>query len=146
MASVTRYARLDERSNAYRATPLGHAVCASGLEPPQGQLLFQEMQQARSCISLDTDLHVCYLVTPDSLLTVDWDVYKKALAYLSPQNAGWHNASSYVWTWLTRRNSRRLPNSTVQSVDGQRIISRKTATVWKNVLVCATSRAVCLLN
>ena len=29
-------ARLDERSNAYRATPLGHAVCSSGLEPQQG--------------------------------------------------------------------------------------------------------------
>ena len=51
-------ARLDERSRAYRATPLGHAVCASGLEPPVGHLLFQELQQARSCMSLDTDLHV----------------------------------------------------------------------------------------
>ena len=64
-------ARLDQRSNSYKATPLGLAVCASALEPQQGHVLFQELQRSRSCISLDTDLQVCYLVTPDSPLSVD---------------------------------------------------------------------------
>lgn len=119
-------ARLDERSNAYRATPLGHAVCASGLEPPQGQLLFQEMQQARSCISLDTDLHVCYLVTPDSLLTVDWDVYKKALAYLSAAERRVAQRIKLRLDLVDQAQFQgRLPNSTVQSVDGQRIIRQE---------------------
>lgn len=123
-------ARLDERSNAYRATPLGHAVCASGLEPPQGQLLFQEMQQARSCISLDTDLHVCYLVTPDSLLTVDWDVYKKALAYLSAAERRVAQRIKLRLDLVDQAQFQgRLPNSTVQSVDGQRIIRFYSALV-----------------
>lgn len=116
-------ARLDERSNAYRATPLGHAVCASGLEPQQGQLLFQEMQQARSCISLDTDLHVCYLVTPDSLLTVDWNVYKKVLCHLCAAERRVAQRIKLRHDLVDQAQFQgRLPNSTLQSVDGQRIV------------------------
>eukprot|EP00434_Breviolum_minutum_P035670 symbB.v1.2.031581.t1/scaffold3682.1/size52094/4 len=123
-------ARLDERSNAYRATPLGHAVCASGLEPQQGQLLFQEMQQARSCISLDTDLHVCYLVTPDSLLTVDWNVYKKVLCHLSAAERRVAQRIKLRHDLVDQAQFQgRLPNSTLQSVDGQRIVRFYSALV-----------------
>lgn len=76
--------RLDERVQAYSTTPLGQAVCSSGLEPGQGYFLWQELQRARPCVSLDTDLHICYLVTPaEGSVTVDWNVYARVLNHLS---------------------------------------------------------------
>lgn len=76
--------RLDERAQAYFATPLGRAVCASSLEPQQGYFLWQELERARPCISLDTDLHICYLVTPpDGHIAVDWSIYRRVLQHLS---------------------------------------------------------------
>jgi replicative superfamily II helicase len=76
--------RLDERVQSYIATPLGRAVCASTLEPQQGYFLWQELQRARPCISLDTDLHICYLVTPpDSGLPVDFKIFSQVLRHLS---------------------------------------------------------------
>ena len=52
-------ARLDERSKAYyRATPLGQAVCASGLEPQQGSLgRFEDGDSYLFCI-------VCFFSGP----------------------------------------------------------------------------------
>ena len=51
-------ARRDEKSGACRATNLGQAVCAAGVEPLAGHFLYEELKEARSCMSLDTDLHV----------------------------------------------------------------------------------------
>eukprot|EP00929_Paragymnodinium_shiwhaense_P102803 TRINITY_DN66034_c0_g1_i2.p1 TRINITY_DN66034_c0_g1~~TRINITY_DN66034_c0_g1_i2.p1 ORF type:complete len:2071 (-),score=351.10 TRINITY_DN66034_c0_g1_i2:81-6293(-) len=76
--------RLDERIQSYVATPLGRAVCACGVEPQQGLFLWRELGKARPCISLDTDLHICYLVTPpDSSIIVDWPTFSRVLRCLS---------------------------------------------------------------
>eukprot|EP00927_Polykrikos_kofoidii_P021323 TRINITY_DN20209_c0_g1_i2.p1 TRINITY_DN20209_c0_g1~~TRINITY_DN20209_c0_g1_i2.p1 ORF type:complete len:1747 (-),score=230.84 TRINITY_DN20209_c0_g1_i2:568-5808(-) len=76
--------RLDERAQSYSATPLGRAVCACGVEPQQGVFLFRELERARACVSLDTDLHICYLVTPsEAREAVDWSIFSRALRFLS---------------------------------------------------------------
>jgi len=58
------------------ATPLGKACLAASVPPREGLFLFEELQKARRCFVLDTELHVIYLVTPLSsgcqIGTVDW--------------------------------------------------------------------------
>jgi DNA polymerase theta len=46
----------------YVPTPLGLACLAASLPPDEGLLLFTELQKARQCFVLDTELHVIYEV------------------------------------------------------------------------------------
>ncbi|PZC85504.1 hypothetical protein B5X24_HaOG216612 [Helicoverpa armigera] len=48
----------------YVATPLGKACLSSSMAPNDGLSLFCELQKARQCLVLETDLHLIYLVTP----------------------------------------------------------------------------------
>ena len=65
-----------ERESRWVATPLGKACLAASVPPREGLFLFEELQKARRCFVLDTELHVIYLVTPLSsgcqIGTVDW--------------------------------------------------------------------------
>lgn len=65
-----------ERESRWIATPLGKACLAASIPPREGLFLFEELQKARRCFVLDTELHVIYLVTPLSsgcqIGTVDW--------------------------------------------------------------------------
>ncbi|CAJ1405094.1 unnamed protein product [Effrenium voratum] len=116
-------ARLDQRSNSYKATPLGLAVCASALEPQQGHVLFQELQRSRSCISLDTDLQVCYLVTPDSPLSVDWATYRRVLCHLSSAERRVAQRIALRVDLVDQAQFQgRLSNSILQSADGMRVV------------------------
>ncbi|CAB3236758.1 unnamed protein product [Arctia plantaginis] len=60
----------------YVATPLGKACLASSMAPNDGLSLFCELQRARQCLVLETDLHLIYLVTPYSVSSqwgnMDW--------------------------------------------------------------------------
>lgn len=51
----------------YVATPLGKACLSSSMSPQDGLALFKELQKARECFVLETDLHMIYLVTPYSI-------------------------------------------------------------------------------
>lgn len=57
-------------------TRLGLACLSSSMPPKDGFLLFSELQKARQCFVLDTELHAIYLVTPFSvayqLQDIDW--------------------------------------------------------------------------
>ncbi|KMQ92613.1 dna polymerase theta-like protein [Lasius niger] len=68
-----------ERESRWIATPLGKACLAASIPPREGLFLFEELQKARRCFVLDTELHVIYLVTPLSagcqIGTVDWMVF-----------------------------------------------------------------------
>ncbi|XP_029175852.1 DNA polymerase theta [Nylanderia fulva] len=68
-----------ERETRWVATPLGKACLAASIPPREGLFLFEELQKARRCFVLDTELHVIYLVTPLSagcqIGTVDWMVF-----------------------------------------------------------------------
>lgn len=68
-----------ERESRWIATPLGKACLAASIPPREGLFLFEELQKARRCFVLDTELHVIYLVTPLSagcqIVTVDWMVF-----------------------------------------------------------------------
>jgi DNA polymerase theta len=46
----------------YVPTPLGLACLAASLPPDEGLLLFNELQRARQCFVLDTDLHIIHEV------------------------------------------------------------------------------------
>ncbi|XP_029680400.1 DNA polymerase theta-like, partial [Formica exsecta] len=68
-----------ERESRWIATPLGKACLAASIPPREGLFLFEELQKARRCFVLDTELHVIYLVTPLSagcqIGTVDWMMF-----------------------------------------------------------------------
>uniref|UniRef100_A0A0C9Q746 POLQ protein n=1 Tax=Fopius arisanus TaxID=64838 RepID=A0A0C9Q746_9HYME len=61
------------------ATQLGKACLAASVPPKDGLFLFQELEKARKCFVLDTELHVIYLVTPFSSSSligqVDWSIF-----------------------------------------------------------------------
>ena len=61
------------------ATPLGKACLAAAITPRDGLYLFEELQKARRCIALDTELHILYLVTPydsgSQINQIDWINY-----------------------------------------------------------------------
>lgn len=56
--------RLQEEcvGHKYVPTPLGLACLAASLPPDEGLLLFNELQRARQCFVLDTELHIIYEV------------------------------------------------------------------------------------
>ncbi|UYV70405.1 POLQ [Cordylochernes scorpioides] len=60
----------------FHPTKLGLAVLASSLSPDEGLRVFTELQKARQCFVLDSDLHLIYQVTPpyisDMLEQIDW--------------------------------------------------------------------------
>ncbi|XP_013200333.2 DNA polymerase theta [Amyelois transitella] len=66
----------DGNENRYVATPLGKACLSSSMAPNDGLSLFCELQKARQCLVLETDLHLIYLVTPYSVSSqwgeIDW--------------------------------------------------------------------------
>ncbi|XP_011146257.1 DNA polymerase theta isoform X2 [Harpegnathos saltator] len=65
-----------EKETRWIATSLGKACLAASVPPREGLFLFEELQKARRCFVLDTELHVIYLVTPlgsgSQIETVDW--------------------------------------------------------------------------
>nr|XP_026496827.1 DNA polymerase theta-like [Vanessa tameamea] len=66
----------DGDSSKYVATSLGRACLSSSMAPNDGLSLFCELQKARQCLVLETDLHLIYLVTPYSVSSqwnnIDW--------------------------------------------------------------------------
>ncbi|XP_043272294.1 DNA polymerase theta [Venturia canescens] len=58
------------------ATQLGKACLAASIPPTDGLFIFEELQKARKCFVLDTELHVVYLVTPinssNQIGQIDW--------------------------------------------------------------------------
>ncbi|XP_050343845.1 DNA polymerase theta isoform X1 [Nymphalis io] len=63
-------------NSKYVATSLGKACLSSSMAPNDGLSLFCELQKARQCLVLETDLHLIYLVTPYSVScqwnNIDW--------------------------------------------------------------------------
>lgn len=66
----------DEEEMQYVATSLGKACLSASMAPNDGLSLFLELQKARQCLVLETDLHLIYLVTPYSVSSqwgdIDW--------------------------------------------------------------------------
>lgn len=66
----------DGQEMHYVATPLGKACLSASMSPNDGLSLFMELQKARQCLVLETDLHLIYLVTPYSVSSqwgdIDW--------------------------------------------------------------------------
>ena len=52
----------DGKGQKFMPTQLGAAILSSSLSPDEGLLVFAELQKARRCFVLDTDLHLIYLV------------------------------------------------------------------------------------
>ncbi|XP_045518673.1 DNA polymerase theta [Pieris brassicae] len=72
---LIRFQKVDDEER-YVATSLGKACLSSSMAPNDGLSLFCELQKARQCIVLETDLHLIYLVTPYSVSSqwadLDW--------------------------------------------------------------------------
>ncbi|XP_026825794.1 DNA polymerase theta isoform X2 [Ooceraea biroi] len=76
-----------ERESRWIATSLGKACLAASVPPREGLVLFEELQKARRCFVLDTELHVIYLVTPLSagcqIGTIDWMTFNELWSTMS---------------------------------------------------------------
>lgn len=69
----------EDGSSRYVATGLGKACLSSSLPPEEGLALFTELEKARQCFVLETELHLIYLVTPYSACNqwnnLDWMLF-----------------------------------------------------------------------
>ncbi|XP_030370750.1 DNA polymerase theta [Scaptodrosophila lebanonensis] len=78
----------ETETQRYVATRLGCACLASSMPPTDGLILFAELQKARRCFVLESELHAVYLVTPYSvcyqLQDLDWLLYLDMWEKLSP--------------------------------------------------------------
>lgn len=74
-----RLQTVEDGSSRYVATGLGKACLSSSLPPEEGLALFAELEKARQCFVLDTELHLIYLVTPYSACNqwanLDWMLF-----------------------------------------------------------------------
>ncbi|XP_058794541.1 DNA polymerase theta [Phymastichus coffea] len=77
----------EENEQRIVATCLGKACLSASIAPREGLFLFEELQRARKCFVLDTELHVIYLVTPfntgSQISTIDWMSYAELWRSLS---------------------------------------------------------------
>lgn len=81
--------RLQKTDEGHRwvATAFGKACLAASIPPKDGLFLLEELQKARRCFVLDTELHVIYLVTPlssgNQIGTIDWMTFLELWKTLS---------------------------------------------------------------
>lgn len=65
--------------SAFLITVSVYSCVASSMPPSEGFLLFSELQKARQCFVMESELHAVYLVTPFSvcyqLQDIDWLAY-----------------------------------------------------------------------
>jgi replicative superfamily II helicase len=76
---TNEFLRLQDGTGQYVATSLGRACLSSSIPPEDGLSLFTELEKARQCFVLETELHLIYLVTPYSAChqwgNLDWMFY-----------------------------------------------------------------------
>nr|XP_033330017.1 DNA polymerase theta isoform X2 [Megalopta genalis] len=76
-----------EEEHRWVATAFGKACLAASIPPRDGLFLLEELQKARRCFALDTELHVIYLVTPlssgNQIGSIDWMIYLELWKMLS---------------------------------------------------------------
>lgn len=74
-----RLRKTNGEDEQYVATSLGKACLSSSIAPDEGLTLFTELEKARQCFVLETELHLIYLVTPYSACqtwgNIDWMMY-----------------------------------------------------------------------
>ncbi|XP_018568952.2 DNA polymerase theta [Anoplophora glabripennis] len=74
-----RLQKQEDGKEKYVATSLGKACLSSSMAPDEGLALFTELEKARQCFVLETELHLIYLVTPYSACNswgnIDWMFY-----------------------------------------------------------------------
>ncbi|KAI4459694.1 dna polymerase i [Holotrichia oblita] len=83
-----RLQTLENGDKQYVATSLGKACLSSSMSPEDGLSLFTELEKARQCFVLETELHLIYLVTPYTACNqwgnIDWMFYMELWQKLSP--------------------------------------------------------------
>ncbi|XP_043595515.1 DNA polymerase theta isoform X2 [Bombus pyrosoma] len=76
-----------EDGHRWVATAFGKACLAASISPRDGLFLLEELQKARRCFVLDTELHVIYLVTPlnsgNQIGSIDWMTFLELWRTLS---------------------------------------------------------------
>ena len=76
-----------EEGHRWVATAFGKACLAASIPPREGLVLLEELQKARRCFVLDTELHVIYLVTPlnsgNQIGNIDWMTFLELWKMLS---------------------------------------------------------------
>uniref|UniRef100_A0A6P7GLT1 DNA polymerase theta n=1 Tax=Diabrotica virgifera virgifera TaxID=50390 RepID=A0A6P7GLT1_DIAVI len=79
MNEFIRLQQEEDGRQKYAASSLGKACLSSSMAPDDGLSLFMELEKARQCIVLETELHLIYLVTPYSACysweNIDWMLY-----------------------------------------------------------------------
>lgn len=86
------FVRLQDDNGALRYAPtqLAKACLSSSLPPEDGLMLFEELDRARRCFVLDTELHILYLITPYSVChqwsNLDWMSFLNMWEKLPPSD------------------------------------------------------------
>ena len=76
-----------ENSDTMVPTPLGKACFASCVQPEEAEPMFWELFKAWLCLSLSSDLHLCYLITMNmQLFYPNWKKYQIRLNSIGPEN------------------------------------------------------------
>ncbi|KAK5650782.1 hypothetical protein RI129_001811 [Pyrocoelia pectoralis] len=74
-----RLQELEDGTLKYIPTALGKACLASSMSPEEGLSIFLELEKARQCFVLETELHLIYVVTPYSTCnqwtSMDWMLF-----------------------------------------------------------------------
>lgn len=91
------------------ATQLGKACLAASVPPTDGLFLFEELQKARRCFVLDTELHVIYLVTPISsgslIGQIDWHIFLQVWRAISESDRRVGHLVGVTETFLLRAST-----------------------------------------
>ncbi|XP_035703456.1 DNA polymerase theta isoform X2 [Folsomia candida] len=78
----------DAKPDEYMTTQLGSACLASSLSPDDGIAVYKELEKARKCFVLESELHIVYQVTPlyvsDQFRNLPWLDYLNIYNGLSP--------------------------------------------------------------
>ncbi|CAG9765307.1 unnamed protein product [Ceutorhynchus assimilis] len=76
---LEQYEFIRSDKQRYVTTSLGKACLSSSIAPDEGLALFTELEKARQCFVLETELHLIYLVTPYNACyswgNIDWMFY-----------------------------------------------------------------------
>ncbi|XP_044743905.1 DNA polymerase theta-like [Chrysoperla carnea] len=102
----------------YVATSLAKACLSSAMPPEEGLTLFAELEKARQCFVLESELHIIYLVTPYSACnqwgTIDWMFYQSLWDELSQADQRVGELIGISESYIARAMSGRINNSKSQ--------------------------------
>ncbi|KAF8822075.1 DEAD/DEAH box helicase domain-containing protein [Cardiosporidium cionae] len=88
----------NRENSCYETTKLGAAIAASGLDPTEGSIVYEEIENSVQPLILQDDLALIYLASPiNASIRMNWSHLKKMVQNLSPSE--WRILQSLHLEW-----------------------------------------------